>query len=272
MRANLAWGSVDRGILAGSALSKPVAVAVHLEDVDVVGQAVEKGAGQALGSEGFGPFVERQVAGNQGGAALVALRDQFEQQLGAGFAEWNEAQLVDDQQLAGGHLLLQAQEAALVAGLHQFVDQRGGGGEADGEALLTGGEPEPQGHMGLAGAARAEGDDVLAPIDPFAAGQFQHLHLVQAGDRLEVEAVETFGGGELRRLDAALDHPALAVDQLKFHQPGQELNMVQPFGGALARQFVVFPEEGWQLQRLEVVGKQELRGVSHAALPVTRHR
>ncbi len=28
------------------------------------------------------------------------------------------------------------------------------------------------------------------PID----SQFQHLHLVELGDRLEVEAVETFGG------------------------------------------------------------------------------
>jgi hypothetical protein len=69
------------------------------------------------------------------------------------------------------HLLLEAQEPALVAGLHQLVDERGGGGEADGQALLAGGEAEPEGDMGLARAAWAKGDDILAPLDPFAAGE-----------------------------------------------------------------------------------------------------
>ena len=46
-----------------------------------MGQAVEESAGQPFGAEGFGPFVERQVAGDQRGAALIALRDQLEQEL-----------------------------------------------------------------------------------------------------------------------------------------------------------------------------------------------
>ena len=96
------------------------------------------------------------------------------------------------------------------------------------EALLAGGQPEAQGDMGLAGAARPEGDDVLAPLDPFAAGQFQHLHLVEAGDRLEVEAVEAFDRREPCGLDPALDHPPLAVDQLQLHQPGEERTWSSP--------------------------------------------
>jgi hypothetical protein len=113
--------------------------------------------------------------------------------------------------------------------------------------------------------------DVLAPLDPFAAGELQHLHLVEAGDRLEVEAVEALGGRELCRLDAALDHPPLSVDQLQLHQPGQELHMILPLGGALAGELAVFPEEGRQLQRLEVMVEQQLRRVAHAEPPGTRH-
>jgi len=33
-----------------------------------MGQSVEKGTGQALGAEGFGPFIEWQVAGDHCGA------------------------------------------------------------------------------------------------------------------------------------------------------------------------------------------------------------
>jgi hypothetical protein len=73
--------------------------------------------------------------------------------------------------------------------------------------------------MGLARAAGPKRDDVLAPLDPFAAGQFQHLHLVELRDRLEVEAVEALGDRELCRLDAALDLAPIAVDHLAvdFH-------------------------------------------------------
>ena len=52
-------------------------------------------------------------------------RDQFEQELGAGLAQRHEAQFIDDQQFDLGQLALEAHQAFLIAGLHQFVNQRG---------------------------------------------------------------------------------------------------------------------------------------------------
>src|SRR3546814_10941038 len=60
----------------------------------------------------------------------LTLGDQLEQQFGAGLGERHKAQFVDDEQLVSGHLLLEAQKTALVAGLHHFADQRCRGGEA----------------------------------------------------------------------------------------------------------------------------------------------
>lgn len=51
----------------------------------MVGQAVKERPGQALGAEGFCPFIQGQVARDQRGPALKALRDQFEEQLRHGF-------------------------------------------------------------------------------------------------------------------------------------------------------------------------------------------
>ena len=90
-------------------------------------------------------------------------------------------------------------------------------------------------------------------------------------DRLEVEAVEAFDRREPRRLDPALDHPSLAVDELQLDQAGEKADVVEAFGRALAGQLLVFPQEGRQLQRLEVMGEQDLGGVRHAAFPDTRH-
>ena len=247
------------------ALSQAIAFAVHLEDVDVVGQPVEERPGQALGAEGFRPFIEGQVARDQRGSALVALRDQFKEQLGPSFGERDEAQFVDDQQLGVGHLFLDPQQATLVARLHQFVDQGRGGGEADRHPFLAGREPQAEGDVGFAGAAWAKGDHVLAPFDPVAARQLQHLHLVELGNRLEVEALEAFGGRELGCLDAALDHPSLAIDQLQFDQARQELDMVQALGGALARHLLILTQECRKLQPLEVMLQQDLGDMGHSA-------
>ena len=41
------------------ALCESIALAVHFEDVDVVGEAIQQRAGEPLGTEHAGPFVER---------------------------------------------------------------------------------------------------------------------------------------------------------------------------------------------------------------------
>ena len=87
--------------------------------------------------------------------------------------------------------------------------------------------------------------------------------LLRLGDRLEVEALELFDDREPGLFDTPLDEAALAVDQLQLHQPGQELDMIQALGRALARQFLVFPQEGRQLQSLQVMLEQDAGGLSH---------
>ena len=55
-------GRVGAGLLA---VFEAVAVAVELEDVDVMGQPVEQRAGEAFGAEDLGPFVEGEIRGHE---------------------------------------------------------------------------------------------------------------------------------------------------------------------------------------------------------------
>src|SRR5277367_1357526 len=55
------------------AVLEPEAVAVHLKDMDMVGEAIEQRTGEALGAKHTGPLIEGQVAGDDDRAALVAL-------------------------------------------------------------------------------------------------------------------------------------------------------------------------------------------------------
>ena len=55
-----------------------VAVAVHLQDVDMVGEAVQQRSGQTFRPEDLGLFVEGQIGGYHDGAPLVALAEDLE--------------------------------------------------------------------------------------------------------------------------------------------------------------------------------------------------
>ena len=60
-----------------------------------MGQSVEQRPGQALGTERLGLLVEGKIRGDENRGALVALRDELEQQLRSGLRQRDEAQLVE---------------------------------------------------------------------------------------------------------------------------------------------------------------------------------
>ena len=81
------------------------------------------------------------------GEVSEAVQQGSGQSLRAGLREWDEAKLVDDEQLEAGKPLLKVEQSSLVSGLDQLVDQRGGGGEAYRQPTLAGCEPQAEGHM-----------------------------------------------------------------------------------------------------------------------------
>ena len=165
------------------------------------------------------------------GASFVALAEDLEEQFRAGGGQRHEAQLVDDEQIEAGQLPLQVEQSAVVPGLHEFVDQGRGGGETHRHSPLADGQAQSQGDVGLAGAAVADGDDVLAALDVFTPGQLHDQWLVQRRDGQEVEGVQALGGGEARRADAALHHALVAVDEFQFGETQQVVRVIGAFGG-----------------------------------------
>ena len=92
----------------------------------MVGKAVEQSAGEAQAAEDLRPFVEGLVAGDERRAALVALREDFEEEFGTSLGQRDESEFVDDEDLDLGERFLVAQEALLGAGFDQGVGQGGG--------------------------------------------------------------------------------------------------------------------------------------------------
>ena len=146
---------------------------------------------------------------------------------------------------------LQVEQPSFVPGLHQLVDQGGGGGESHGHPALAGGQAQSQGDVGLAGAAVADGDDILPALYVFATCQLHHQRLVHRRDGRKVEGVQAFDGREAGSADPPLHHALVAVDEFQFGEPEQVPRVVHSLGGALGRHLPVFPEEAGQLQFLQ---------------------
>ena len=122
-----------------------------------MGEPVQQRPGEALRAEDLGPFVEWQVGGDQDGAPFVALAEDLEEQFRPGPGQWDKARFVDDQQVQAGQLPLQIQQPSLVPGLHHFVDQGGGRGEAQRHPPLAGGlGPEPRGRRQVTETPRSQ--------------------------------------------------------------------------------------------------------------------
>ena len=61
----------------------------------------------------------------------------------------------------------------------------------------------------------------------------------------------------------------VAVDQLKLRQPQQIAGMIDALCSALLCHLAVLPEEGRQLQLLQMVFQQHRRPLAHDLLPDT---
>ena len=69
--------------------------------MDMVGEAIEQRAGQALIPEDARPFLERQIRRNDSRAAFMTLAEDLEEELGAGLEKRHIAEFVDDEQFDG---------------------------------------------------------------------------------------------------------------------------------------------------------------------------
>ena len=72
----------------------------------MMGETIEQRAGEPLGPEYARPFIEWQVAGDQSGAAFIALGEHLEEQLRANRRERYVTQLIDNSISQAGSISL----------------------------------------------------------------------------------------------------------------------------------------------------------------------
>ena len=79
--------------------ASPVAVDVDFEDRGVMDEVIDGGQRHGGIGEDLAPFAERLVGGDEGGAALVAGADEFEQDGRFGLILADIGEVIEDQQM-----------------------------------------------------------------------------------------------------------------------------------------------------------------------------
>ena len=175
---------------------------------------------QAVDDEGLCPLVDVEVAGDDGGRALVAFGDQVVQVLVGRRAKGFESEVINDEQWNAR----QRGELAVV-----------GAGGARGVQALREGRAAGEDHVhalahravaqGLCEVAfaNAAGTDqqhrcLLVQVTP--GGQVVHQRLVELGQSSEVELFERLGGSELRPAQPHVELLALAPGDLVADEHG----------------------------------------------------
>ena len=113
----------------------------------MVCEPVEQRAGEPFRAEDRGPFIERQVGGDERGTTFIALAEHLEEQFGTDRGEGHvsldplRGSSIDNQQFDRVEVFLQSPQPAFVARFHEFMHESGGRGEGDAVVFLAGGEP-----------------------------------------------------------------------------------------------------------------------------------
>jgi hypothetical protein len=218
------------------------------DDLGVVDQPVDHGRGDHIVAEHLTPTAKRLVGADDQRGALIAGRDQREEQRGRLWGEGDVADLVADQQRDAAQPLQFAIKPSGPLGGVQPLDPLVGSGERDPVAAAGRLDGQRDRQVGLAGAWWAEEHDVV--------GLQQEVELGEVGDELladrplegEVEVVQGLDGRQPGRLDSGCPTRGLPRNDLLLEHGGQVTLVVPALGAGPLGQRPGRSPDAWRLQ------------------------
>ena len=103
----------------------PEAFAGEVEAVCVVNEAIQDGVGVGGIADQLMPSIDRQLAGDDGGAAAVAVIEDLQKVVTGGGVERLKTPIIEDEKIDAAERTQQAQMASVATGERQIGEQPG---------------------------------------------------------------------------------------------------------------------------------------------------
>src|SRR5437868_12150607 len=171
----------------------------------IVNEAVQNGVGVGRIGDNFMPFVDRDLAGQDGRSSAVALFEDFVEIAAGAAVERFETPIVEDEELSAVEASHDAGMAPVAAGQREIGEEFGGALIQNRAIVAAGFVAEGTGKPAFADAGWPAQDQIVVRIDPFAGGEF-----------VEQRAIETAGNSVIDVLDDGM------VAQSGIAQPSRE--------------------------------------------------
>ena len=162
-------------------------------------ETVEDCVGEGGVAEAVVPFLDRELAGDQGGPGGVSVLEEFEQVAAMVGIELGEAEVVEDEEVELGEGGEEFGIGAVAAGDGEVVQQPRQSQVQRGESVAAGLMGERTGEPGLSDAARSGDEDVEVLAQPAPAGKREDEGLVESAGVAEVDVLDAgVGMAQLR--------------------------------------------------------------------------
>ncbi len=214
----------------GGRVFDAVAFAGDGDDLGVVQEAVQDGPGGGHVAQEFAPFLQRSVAGHDGGKVFVTTHDDFQQVFAGVFGQGLEPQVIDQEEIRA-QVFAQV-FVLLVEGFifHEVPDQIEDGAVEHFETGFNNLVANGLGQRGFADARRADQQNVLALTDEVAGGQLEDFFFADGGVETPVEVFQRFETVEVGGFGAAAQAAFLAHVQFVLEDQFKELAVGQAIG------------------------------------------
>ena len=146
----------------------------------VVDEPVEDGVGIGRVADDRMPFVDRDLAGEEGGAAAVAFFEDLVEIAASTGVERFQAPIVEDQELSAVEAAHDAGIAAVAAGQGEIGEQLGDALIQNRAVVAAGLVAECTGKPAFADAGRPAQDQIVVRVDPLAGGEFVEQRPIEA--------------------------------------------------------------------------------------------
>ena len=200
------------------------ALAGELEPVGVVDDAIEDGVGERRHADHVVPAIDRNLAGDDEGAGVVAVLDDFEQIARLIGGQRLRSPIVEDEQFGARDRAQQPGVAPVAMRDREIGEQPRHAVVEDGHVLPAGLLAERAGEPAFAQAARPGDEQIAAFGDPVAGGELEEQGAVEPARALIIDILDAGRMTQARGSGARFEPLLPAQRQFVFEQ------QAEPFG------------------------------------------
>ena len=172
--------------------------------VGVVDEAVEDGVGQGGVANDLVPVVDGNLAGDEGGASVVAVFNDLEEVASLFVRQARHPPVIQDQEVGLGIGVHELGVASVAFGDGEILEEPGNAQIQGGMSFAAGFVSQGAGQVALTGTGGPGDEAVVALADPLASGQGEHELFVESAPPGVVDVLERGVLTQLGPFQAAL--------------------------------------------------------------------